>query len=293
MSGAPRVDPRLVWRWIRGPELLLLTGGPLLGWRLAGGELLGSRPVIFLAALLAGGAHVMLANTLLGARTSRDDRGGADFPLAPSELPERELRLASWLAIAVSLALLALLHVEAGIAGSVIALLWFLYADPRIRWKGRAGADTFVHVVTGELQFLLGPLAANGRFTAREALWGGFVTLSFVAGHFHHVAKDRELDRRADLRTIGVELGPRRTFLLGSLAFALAWLALAFLAAEEIPRNLALLLLLPFLFQLGSALRLAPRLAAGEVPALRSYRRVYRAAFVLVGILLAVASFRR
>lgn len=278
----------LLWKWARGSELLLLSGVPAFAFLLSTTGLDLRRLVLFAAGTLALGAHVMTLNTLFGQRSSDADREVMDFPLGPEEWRPRQLAVLTALLLALAVTSLALLSAATAAAGFAIAFLWLLYAHPRICLKGRAPLDSVVHLAGGFAHFTLGTLAADaGLPLGRPLAWATGLAGIFVAGHLHHVIKDLDADRAAGIRTIGIALGPRRCFLLGTGLFLAAWLGLAAVAWREFRSALpAISLLASALATAVSASASFAGVSAGAREALLAHRRRYRLFFGLAGLVL-------
>jgi len=276
---------RLIWKWTRLPEVLLLSGAALTGFCLASDSLPDPlRLALLVLSVLACGGHIMIVNALLGRALLAADSETMDYPIRGAEWRPGALKLLAWVLLAVAMAGLVALAPGAALAGAGIVAVWFLYAHPVVRLKGRPFADTLVHVVAGLLQFFLGALAVPAVLDRRLWLWAVFPTLVLVAGHFHHVIKDVAADRAAGLRTVGVTLGSRSCFVIGSLVFLGAYLHLGWLlAAERWPRGALVLAALTAMSHVVAAVAFGARVSAGEAGAVVRYRATYRALSLLIG----------
>lgn len=284
----PTTGVALLWKWARGSELLLLSGTPVFAFLLSTTVLDLRRFAIFAAGTLALGAHVMTLNTLFGQRTWASDREVMDFPLGPEEWRPRQIEVLSLAFLAAACGLLAFLSLKAAATGLAIALLWMLYAHPRIRLKGRAPLDSVIHLAAGFAHFSLGSLASGGTWPAgRPLAWATGLTAVFVGGHLHHVVKDLDADRAAGMKTIGIALGARRSLVFGTSILLAGWAGLVAVArvefASPVPARALAAGAIATAVSAATTLRAA---ADGGRAALLAHRRRYRLFFGLAGLVL-------
>jgi 4-hydroxybenzoate polyprenyltransferase len=280
---------RVVLKWIRAPELLLLGGPTWVAYVVLAHPVPLELPKLALLAfcLLCGGGHIMIFNALWGARVYPLDTSLMDFPLTSSEWsPELMSKLGVAL-IVLSIGGLALFSIATGLTAALVALLWTLYGHPRTCLKGKAGWDTAVHAVTGFLHPLMGFLAAGAPLNAFSVRWCGFFCLALVTGHFHHVVKDANIDRAAGLRTVALKIGIRSSVLAGTAGFVITYLLLLFNLVLDLPSASLLLPAVLIVFHVTVLVLLRRRLLSGDVRTLVAYRSMYRTVFVIIGIWLA------
>jgi len=103
---------------------------------------------------------------------------------------------------------------------------WRACRASKVGWgKCHPVAAAAHNLVGGGLHFLLGVSASGGRLVwdGGVALWTGYFGLLFLAGHFHHVARQAEADRAAGVTTVATQWGVRRALVVGAVA---AWFVL-------------------------------------------------------------------
>lgn len=278
-----------VGRWIRVPELMLLSGPTVLAYIMGRG--LDPHLIVFYGGVFCLGARIMLLNTLMGERIYHEDRGGQDFPLDEDDwVPDQMWRLSHFLLVLYLFFFLSL-SIWTLFLAVLIELLWWVYIHPQILCKGKPGLDTLLHFLAGMIQFGLGWSPASRWPHLEEWSWMVIVGLSFAAGHIHHTLKDVDIDRRAGIMTIGQWLGFRRGVLAGNGLFLGAY-ALMMLTAFCYTRDDVRLVLHgvitgAFLIQAIAFMCYARSMMKGRTMAIRLYRRVYRLVFLVIGCTLA------
>ncbi len=339
-QGSPPVGQ--VVRSVRWRELMFLIGAPGLGVIASTSPGVGLRmTALGLGALLLvalpAGAHVYLVNDICDRQRDRINPERRHSPLARGALSTRTAWVWALVLVLASLAAAGTLLGWVGLAVvAAIVLNWDTYA-----WYGRSGhigspdggskgqAQAALtrskggwgkchpvvaaghNLVGGSLHFLLGMSAADvvaGRFACGEwdggaALWTGYFGLLFLAGHFHHVARQAEADRLAGVTTVATLWGVRAALLAGAVVLvgSTAWLTVGLVVRGE-AGGLAVplgwlwvsvplyLLALRKLLAHGSTSSPCPEPVEGQEPAWveqRRFQRFYRGLYVVFGFLLA------
>ncbi len=165
---------------------------------------------------------------------------------------------------------------------------WTLYSHPRIYAKAWPVFGTTLHFIGGVLQVLLG-YAAVQPTGCGAILIAVYFSLVFSAGHLNHEVKDHDPDRAAGLLTNAVVFGPERMFSIAFGVFTFAFVYLLVLAvAAVLPWRLALpyLAIYPFHYVLHR------RATTGGWRGYdRTYQMIYRALFLLAGLVLVLTQF--
>jgi 4-hydroxybenzoate polyprenyltransferase len=235
MVGVPSTDagavtPIVQYARERGPELLVWMGIPLLGALSTGESLAFGRFVLFVLALTAAMAHVLLVNDWGGLRRNPLEveryRHVADGPALAGALRNgAALTLLASVLGGLYLLPLSVLLVLGGLGIGVSAL----YSHPAIHLKEHLVASKMLHLAGGTLQFLGGYLVFSGDL-ARGAAIGLFFGWIIMAGHFVHECIDAEDDQAHDIHTWATRWGVRRSAKVGLLMFAGAHAYLLILA---------------------------------------------------------------
>ena len=308
-----------VVRSVRWRELMFLVGAPTLGviartTPAAGLWMTALKVGALLLVALPAGAHVYLVNDLYDRQRDRVNPERRGSPLATGALSTR----AAWVwALVFVLAALGAAGALLGWLGlavvGAIVLNWDTYAwssgpgrigpggsiaavgNPtasKVGWgKCHPVAAAAHNLVGGGLHFLLGVSASDGRLVwdGGVALWTGYFGLLFLAGHFHHVARQAEADRAAGVTTVATQWGVRRALVVGAVVLVGSTASLtAGLTARGEVGGLALPLSwlwvsLPlYLLALGRLLAREP----GWVEQ-RRFQRFYRGLYLVFGLLLA------
>ena len=216
------VRPTIQYARQRAPELLVWMGIPLLGAFSARESISFGRFVLFVFALTAAMAHVLLVN----------DWGG--LKRNPLEV-ERYRHVVDGIALADTLRNGAALTLLAGFLCGLYLLplpmllvmaclgmgISVLYSHPAIHLKEHLIASKMLHLAGGTLQFLGGYLVFSGDL-ARGAAIGLFFGWIITAGHCVHECIDAEGDQAQDVRTWATRWGPRRCARVGLLMFVCA-----------------------------------------------------------------------
>jgi 4-hydroxybenzoate polyprenyltransferase len=205
-------------------------GIPLLGALSTGESIPFGRFVIFVVALTASMAHVLLVNDWGGLRRN------------PLEV-ERYRQVADGLALADTLRNGAVLTLLVGLLCGLYLLplpallvmgclgigVSALYSHPAIHLKEHLVASKMLHLVGGTLQFLGGYLVFSGDLATGAAV-GLFFGWIIMAGHFFHECIDAETDQVHDIHTWATRWGVRRCARVGLLVFVGAHAYLLILA---------------------------------------------------------------
>lgn len=97
--------------------------------------------------------------------------------------------------------------------------LWIFYGSPLINFKSNFLMGSFIHFVSGVINFLIG-YAVGSEITYTGVAISIYFSLLFVAGHMHHMVIDYEADKNAELKTLPSIIGIKKTSLL-SITFIL------------------------------------------------------------------------
>ena len=98
-------------------------------------------------------------------------------------------------------------------------ILWILYGLPLINFKSNFLMGSFIHFISGIINFLIG-YSAGSEITCAGLAISVYFSLLFVAGHMHHMVIDYEADKDAKLQTLPSIIGITKTSQL-SIAFIL------------------------------------------------------------------------
>jgi 4-hydroxybenzoate polyprenyltransferase len=213
-------------RSLRSLELLLMIGSPLLGVLFADPLAVNDsnailRLFIFLTGVFALGGHVYSYNSWAGLKADQNDKNKQDTAPVTGEIKAPELLTLSVTLLVFSTVLLAVLDIKLAALGIGEAFLWFLYCNQHFLLKARPILGSLIHIVTGEINFLLGYLFASS-FYLRGALIGLFFALLFTGGHLNHELRDFEADRDNGYKTNAVTWGKYRAFLAAIGVFTVA-----------------------------------------------------------------------
>jgi len=230
--------------WIRGRDILMLQGPPLLGavfaMREVSAERLGAILLLMVANLLLV-AHIFVLNDWAGGDADLNDANKRAGAFATRGLSRRGVRRL-WIGLLIaSLGIFGFLGLSTVVLAAVIALLSALYSRPESPAKGVPILNSALHLGGGVLHVLLGVSLFRGIDGAALAL-ALFSGLAFTAGHLNQEVRDFEGDRDSEIRTNAVVFGKRRTFIAGLAVFTAAYAQLVVLAASGVlPRWLAIL----------------------------------------------------
>ena len=273
----------------RTAELLVWMGIPLLGALAAGEPLSPGRFAVFVVALTAAMAHVLLVNDWGGLR--RDPLEVTRYPGATEGSALAMLRGGAVLALLVSLLCgLYLLPLRALLAVGCLGIsLSVLYSHPAVHLKENPVASKVLHAMGGTLQFLGGYLVFSGQ-PVRGACLGLFFGWVLTAGHFFHECKDAAVDDTRDIDTWATRWGSRHCARVGLSMFGFAHVYLLILAELGVlSATEAWLLSAPVAvhaFFAARILREDGRLAA----TLRRYHLGYRAVYASSGAAFALVN---
>ena len=229
-TDAGTVKPAIQYARQRVPELLVWMGIPLLGAFSTGESISFGRFVIFVLALTAAMAHVLLVNDWGGLRRDplevKRYRHVADgSALADTLRSGAVLTLLAALLCGLYLLPLRVLLVMACLGISISVL----YSHPAIHLKEHLVASKLLHLTGGTLQFLGGYLVFSGHLSRGVSI-GLFFGWIITAGHFVHECIDAEGDQAHDVQTWATRWGVRHCAIVGLLMFACAHVYLLILA---------------------------------------------------------------
>jgi 4-hydroxybenzoate polyprenyltransferase len=271
---------------IRLHEVLTLQGSPILGAILAAhGPALSNLATA--VALIAGScclvAHVFLLNDWAGIEGDLRDSGRAARAFTSKGADRDEVRVLAMAVLVASLLIFAWLGPTVVALALAIAGSSALYSAPGLHLKGQPIANSVLHLVGGELHFLLG-YAAFAAIDLRGIAIGLFFGLVFTAGHYMHETRDHDGDLINGIRTNSVAFGRMRCFAAGFATFTLAYGLLIALALDGLVPKLVL-----------ASAALYPLHAYATYQAMRAdlaseslgrLQRWYHCIFALIGLLL-------
>ncbi|HZS32594.1 MAG TPA: UbiA family prenyltransferase [Methylomirabilota bacterium] len=216
------IEPAIQYARRRAPELLVWMGIPLLGAFAAGESIPLGRFVVFVVAMTAAMAHLLLVNDWGGLRRNplevKRYRHVADgTALADTLRNGAALTLAAGLACGLYLLPLRMLLVMAGLGIGISVL----YSHPAIHLKEHVIGSKMLHVTGGTVQFLGGYLVFSGHLSRGVAIGLAFGWI-IMAGHFFHECIDAESDRAHDVHTWATRWGVRHCARVGLLMFVCA-----------------------------------------------------------------------
>ncbi|NLH48375.1 MAG: UbiA family prenyltransferase [Myxococcales bacterium] len=285
---------RKLWQYLlatRPIESCLMIGFPLIGlfialadWRgigwLIGKFFIATYPLVMYVYCL--NSYGGLAHDVVNQRLSGN-------PAVTGEVSARELLWLAYGGVFFSGLLYFLWFPHCLLPWLLIIGNWTLYSHPAVYGKSLPLVGTFLHLIGGVLQFLLG-YAAVRPLDRTSLLIGAYFALVFAAGHINHEVKDYEPDCTAGLRTNAVVFGPRRMF---SFAFFLFAFAFAYLSVLSLAGVIAFRFAWPYLAIFFPHLLLHWRAVRGEWTGYdRTYQIVYRTLFVIAGVFLVFAKWR-
>jgi 4-hydroxybenzoate polyprenyltransferase len=275
------VTPTIHYARRRVPELLVWMGIPLLGAFSTGDPISFGRFVLFVLALTAAMAHVLLINDWGGLRRNsleveRYPHVADGTALASALRNGAALTLLASLLCGFYLLPLRMLLVMAGLGICINTL----YSHPAIHLKEHLIASKMLHLTGGTLQFLGGYLVFSGqlgRGVSSGLFFGGIIT----AGHFFHECIDAEGDRAHDIHTWATRCGVRHCARAGLLTFIGAHTYLLILATLGILSwTDAWIFSVPIVAHVSFADRIL-REKGDLATTLRHYRLAYRTMYAL------------
>jgi len=169
----------------------------------------------------------------------------------------------------------------------VIALLWILYAHPKILLKGKSIFAILIHFINGNLHFLLGYIYLSDNLSLRSLLISNYFSLIFVAGYFHHILKDRETDKQMAIKTLATEYNPSLIFYIGNLIFLFTFVYLGFLCYFGILPKPFFIANMPIMGMLGIFFFRYSKKELNKQNII-NYRKKYRILFSLYGIFIGI-----
>jgi 4-hydroxybenzoate polyprenyltransferase len=274
---------------LRGPEILVLQGPPLLGAvfaiRRPAMEHMGPLAILMVANVCLV-AHIFMLNDWSDLTADLGDPNKAARVFTARGVGRVEFfGLAAGL-LALSLLLFSGLGPITVYLSAAIALLGALYSLSPFRWKGRPLLNSVAHLVGGALHFLLGYSLGNV-IDRRGLFMAAFFGLIFAAGHLTQEIRDYEGDLRSAIRTNAVIFGQRRTFAASVTLFTLAHALMFVLALQgTIPRALVALLALYLIHLRWSSKTLAEGLTYASICRLQAR---YRTLYAIVGLAMVAA----
>ncbi len=286
-SAAVPALPRYL-RFIRYRELFLLQGTPLFGVAFTLGAVTMETGVTVALFSLAG--FCLLAHTFTfndWAEFAADLRHPEKARLlAARDASRRELGVVSGVLLLIALLLFGVLSLRTlGLAG-LLATLGIVYSHPATHGKAVPVLSSALHLIAGELHFLLG-YSLYGAIDRRGFLIGLFFALTFAAGHLNQEVRDYEGDRLNGLRTNAVTFTKTATFLAGLFLFTLAYAHLVVLAVGGfVPGVLGWLGLLYPVHLAWSIRTLRTGLTFESVS---RFRDAYRALYAVIGLAMLAA----
>lgn len=285
MSGASRNRIEFYVRTARLPEVLMICGAPFLGVLLSIPDLTtGSvgRAAYVLAGILALAIHVYLYNAWAGLVYDQADPRRRIDPLLGGQLEPAKALVASLVSLGISLAIFLSLSVCLFLIALGIAMLWLLYAHPRIALKRMPVVPTALHVVGGTLAVYLACAGMEG--LSLEKTWVSlYFGLVLGAGHLNHELLDCEADRMGNFKTSAIRFGKKPVFIASFVIFTLSTAYFCGIAAAGIlPGSLAFGLLAVYPLYCLYVFR-AYRVGISS-EALQRLRSQYRALYVAAGV---------
>ena len=263
----------------------MICGAPFLGVLLSIPDFtLGSvgRASYVLTGILALAIHVYLYNAWAGLVYDQADPRRRIDPLLGGQLEPAKALVASLVSLGVSLAIFLSLSVYLFLIALGKALLWFLYAHPRIALKRMPVVPTVLHAAGGTLAVYLACAAMEG--LSFNKIWVSlYFGLVLGAGHLNHELLDWEADRMGNFKTSAIRFGKRPVFVASFIVFTLSTAYFCGLAAAGfLPGSLALGLLAVYPFY---CLYVFCAYKAGvSAEALQRLRGQYRALYIAVGV---------
>jgi len=270
---------------LRVRESLLMTGFPFIGTLLSleGGRQ-ASLPHLF--GLVAGTVLLSLAvysfNSWGGIVHDRLNHRMRDHPLITGAISPATVLGLSLGCFAASTALF-FFTVSNGTAmlGILIYPLWIVYSHPRLLAKGIPVLSSVIHMVGGNLMFMLG-YTWDGRLDRLGATASIYFSLLFVAGHLNHEVKDYEADQRAGINTNAVRFGREETMMASFAVFAFSY---ALIPVAMILKIVDPLITLPFVLMMvpHTILYLRTKWAPTQEVIVK-YQNDYRLLFLIAGV---------
>ncbi|WP_369641071.1 UbiA family prenyltransferase [Acidovorax sp. A79] len=228
---------------IRFDEVLVLQGAPLLGavFAMSSFTVQGAAALLLLAAGNAFlVAHVFLLNDWSGVQQDLRDPSRSAGVFLNRGIHRHEIGALLLLLLVLGLMAFGILGPATLGLGLMIAVASALYSIPHVHMKGVPLANSFLHVFSGVLHFLLGYSVFQVP-DARGVEIGLFFATIFSAGHLTQEVRDCAADLRNGIQTNAVKFGKKRSFLTGFALFTFANVLLIVLALRgTIPQGLAL-----------------------------------------------------
>ena len=202
-------------RSIRFKEVFILQGAPVMGALFGGGlTVIGAsitasiRAGFFLLASVLLVAHVFLLNDWAGVSADARDPHKAGGVFRARAMSDRVAVSFSVTLLVVSLVIFATLEPRTLGPAIGVAILGAVYSHPMLNAKSRPVASSMLHLLGGELHFLLGYLLF-AHVDARGIALASFFALTFAAGHqpgsarLRKRSRQRPADERGHLRAAG------------------------------------------------------------------------------------------
>ncbi|MBN1232632.1 MAG: UbiA prenyltransferase family protein [Candidatus Coatesbacteria bacterium] len=281
----------IYFRAIRGLELFLMLGSPVLGLLFAR-QSEGHKHfhilhyLIFLVSTYCLAGHVYAYNSWAGLKADLKDRSKEKFPLMEGKISIKEMYTLSFILLLTALLGYFVLNKHLVIVSLINALLWVLYCDPRILFKSKPILGSLIHFFAGILNFLLGYLFIKN-LDMNGILLGLYFTIIFVGGHLNHEIRDYEADKINNYKTNAICWGKKLIFIMSFSLFSYSNIHLILLAKNKIVdiNIIVPLLILYPLYIYFSYITMREGLKFQEMD---NFRNRYRILYALYGIYMAV-----
>jgi lycopene elongase/hydratase (dihydrobisanhydrobacterioruberin-forming) len=223
----------LYFKTLRGLELLLMLGSPILGVLFAKQASGIDRDfvynmIVFLIATYCLGGHIYAFNSWAGLKADIIDKSKKDFPHVAGSIGKDELLYLSLILLAVSVIGYVYLSITLVVLALLDALLWVLYCHPQLLFKSKPVVGSVIHLITGTINFLLGYLLVS-QFDLKGVLIGLYFAIIFTGGHLNHELRDYEADKENGYNTNAIFWGKKPVFITSVLLFTFSNLYLLLL----------------------------------------------------------------
>jgi 4-hydroxybenzoate polyprenyltransferase len=277
-------------RCIRWADVLILEGTPILGVAFSLGPITAAKltmSIFFGAASLLLLTHIFTFNDWADSAHIGFDSSATKSSFRCANIPSQVLLSFSLSILAASLLLLLFISARLFLLGGSIAALGIFYSHPSFNAKSMPIVSTLLHFAGGMLHFLLG-YALFSAIDLRGVLVGMFFGVTFAAGHPIQEVRDFHEDQRMAATTNAIVFGPRPSFFVGVILFAVQYLYLFFLAwSGFIPRFLAIL---PIVFSPIHLLWTIFTLRDGlDSESITRFQNRYRILYALIGVAMLAA----
>jgi 1,4-dihydroxy-2-naphthoate octaprenyltransferase len=260
-------------------ELGVWLGIPTAGLFIATPVSFSARSVAFYIATAFLMWHVLLFNDWGGAQRNPGEKrrwGRTGNAVGNHDV----FLLGAGVTFVMFMGLYAALSWKLALLGLIAALTSGVYSHPDVHLKEHWLGAMAIHLVGGEVKFLLGYVVSSDA-PLRGVLIGLFFALVFGAGHLVHQCIDRSEDLTGRLTTAATRFGVRPVVAVAVSLFFLGHLyVLALGASGVLDWATALVFVVPVPVHLLASIRLLQGREVGEAM-LRSYRARYRMLFGL------------